>query len=624
MQSKRVIIIVIDACGVGELPDADRYGDRGAATLPNVAAATGGLYMPNCESLGLGNIASIKGVRPRAAGRQTAVGCFGRMAEKAAGKDSTSGHWEIGGVVLDKPFPVFPDGFPAALVKEFESRAGVRTIGNKAASGTQIIDELGEEHLRTKALILYTSADSVFQLAAHEELYPPERQYEICRIARDLLQGQYGVGRVIARPFLGKPGSFQRTAGRRDFSLVPPSDTVFDLVQANGFKTLSIGKIYDLYARRGFYASVEAKNNYEVMTRVLGAVREDQFHQIVMANCVDFDMLWGHRNDAKMFAKGLEDFDRQLGDLLIALRDDDLLLITADHGCDPTIKTSTDHTREYVPLLVYGRKIRKGVNLGTRETFADVACTVAEVFSLEHSLPGKSFLPEVVLDTKADRMNMQELNAVFDHAALGPEVTESDIALLCWEARKYHFCAVAVNPVWVAMAREELHSSDVRLVAAVGFPLGASRTDIKIIEATRAVSDGAGEIDMVANIGWIASGRYDLVTEEISRVRKSLPFNVVLKVIIEAGKLTEEQQVKATRCVAAGGAQFVKTSTGFFGSVTVEQVARLAQAAQGKIGVKAAGGIRTLAQCRELLRAGAGRLGSSASVAIMKEFTGEK
>lgn len=391
VSDKRAIILILDACGVGELPDAARYGDAGSSTIPNVARAVGGLKMPNCQTLGLGNIVPIDGVPPAS----HPTGSFGKMIEQSPGKDSTTGHWELAGVILDQPFPVFPHGFPADLVSRFESAAGVRTIGNVAASGTEIIDRLGKEHLQSGALILYTSADSVFQLAAHESLYPPQRQYEICRIARDLCRGPYDVGRVIARPFVGEPGAFVRTPNRKDFSRFPPGDTLLDSLVSRGDRVLSIGKIYDLFAGRGISKAIKTANNGDVMEQLISAVTSDREHALIFANLVDFDQLWGHRNDEINFARSLEEFDVYLPDLLSALRSDDLLIITADHGCDPTIKTSTDHSREHVPLLVYGPKVRSGVSLGTRNTFADVASTLSEYFGLTARFPGRSFFGDI-------------------------------------------------------------------------------------------------------------------------------------------------------------------------------------------------------------------------------------
>jgi len=392
---KRVILIILDACGVGELPDAAQYGDRGAATIPNIAKKMGGLKMPNCTVLGLGNIVEITGIAPIAG----PLGSFGKMAEQSPGKDSTSGHWEIGGVILDNPFPVYPDGFPKALVREFEKRAGVGTIGNIPASGTEIIARLGEEHLRTGKIILYTSADSVFQLAAHEEIIPLDRLYEICRIAREMLAGEHGVGRVIARPFVGKPGNFERTANRRDFSLLPPRKTVLDLLTEKNIPVVSIGKIYDLFAGRGISKAVKTKDNAEVIANVIDQMDKTD-NGLIFANLVDFDMLWGHRNDYESFARGLEEFDRELPRIMDRMGKGDLLMITADHGCDPTLKHSTDHTREYVPLLVKGENGTEGVNLGTRETFADIASTLAEIFRIDYTFPGTSFLKEILEGNK--------------------------------------------------------------------------------------------------------------------------------------------------------------------------------------------------------------------------------
>lgn len=390
----RVIVIVLDACGVGELPDADRYGDKGASTIPNVARSQGGLNMPNCQKLGLGNIVDILGVPPA----EKPLACYGKMAERSAGKDSTSGHWEIAGIITDKPFPVYSSGFPPELVAEFEKRAGVKTIGNIPASGTEIIARLGERHLQTGEIILYTSADSVFQLAAHEEVIPPARLYEICRIARDLLTGDHAVGRVIARPFTGTPGNFSRTANRKDFSLLPPHETLLDCLYKEQIPTVGIGKIGDLFAHQGLSNEVKTANNNDVM-QALRDELEQTDNGLIFANLVDFDMLWGHRNDAVSFARGLEDFDRWLPDFIDNLDNDDLLIITADHGCDPTLTGSTDHTREYVPLLVFSPVMKTVCNLGTRESFSDIAATVAANFRLGNRFPGKSFLKDIVQST---------------------------------------------------------------------------------------------------------------------------------------------------------------------------------------------------------------------------------
>ncbi|MDD4050921.1 MAG: phosphopentomutase [candidate division Zixibacteria bacterium] len=385
----RVFFLVLDACGIGELPDADAYGDSGSATIPNTAKAVGGLRLPHLEKLGLGKIAVIEGVS--ASGRT--IGAFGRMAEISPGKDSTTGHWEHFGVILDRPFPTYPHGFPSALIEEFSHRSGYGVIGNVPASGTEIIARLGEEHLKTGKLIVYTSADSVFQIAAHESLAPPDELYRICEVARAILTGEHGVGRVIARPFEGSPGAFVRTPRRRDFSIAPPGPFVGEKMIEAGFDVLAIGKIFDIMAGRGISRTAKASGNMETMDKTIKAVA-DFPAGLVMANLVDFDMLWGHRNDFKAFAMGLEEFDTRLGGLLPLLHQDDLLIITADHGCDPTTP-STDHSREYVPLLVYHAGMNGDVNIGTRATFADTGKTIAEIFGITYPFPGQSFLGNI-------------------------------------------------------------------------------------------------------------------------------------------------------------------------------------------------------------------------------------
>ena len=386
---KRVILIILDACGIGELPDAHLYGDEGSNTIVNTARAVGGLKLPNLGRLGLGSIESIPGVSPE----REPLGNYGKMAEQSAGKDSTSGHWEIMGLVLVKPFPVYPDGFPPEIIAPFEKAVGSKILGNKPASGTEIIKDLGEEHTRTGRPIVYTSADSVFQIAAHEEILPVDKLYEMCAKARNILTGEHGAARVIARPFVGKSGSFKRTERRKDFSLPPPEETVLDMLKKDGIPVIGMGKIEDLFAGRGLSESIHTKNNSDGMDKLIGAMRE--FHNgLLFINLIDFDMLWGHRNDASAFASGLEDFDRRLPEVLNLLGPDDLLVITADHGCDPTTP-STDHSREYVPLLVYGRSIKHNVNLGIRKSFSDVGKTTADIFGVRGTDNGVSFLKEI-------------------------------------------------------------------------------------------------------------------------------------------------------------------------------------------------------------------------------------
>ncbi|WP_027356017.1 phosphopentomutase [Desulfofundulus thermocisternus] len=386
----RLTLIVLDSVGIGELPDAERYGDRGSNTLANTARAVGGLNLPNLGRLGLGNILAIEGVPPV----KQPLAAYGRMAEASAGKDTTTGHWEIAGLLLERPFPVYPHGFPPEIIEPFEKRIGRPVLGNRAASGTAIIEELGEEHIRTGYPIVYTSADSVFQIAAHEEVIPVDELYRMCRVARELLTGPHAVGRVIARPFVGTPGAFKRTDRRRDFSLPPPAPTVLDLLTQNGYPVLAVGKIEDIFAGRGITEAIHTKDNMDGVDRTIACMRRLE-RGLIFTNLVDFDMLYGHRNNPRGYAAALEAFDRRLPEILSAVRADEVLIITADHGCDPTT-SSTDHSREYVPLLVYGPLVEPGVNLGTRSTFSDVAASVAEFFGLSYPR-GTSFVREVVI-----------------------------------------------------------------------------------------------------------------------------------------------------------------------------------------------------------------------------------
>ena len=386
---RRVVLMVLDGVGVGELPDAALYGDAGSNTLVHTARAAGGLSLPHLNHLGLGRLAPVAGLDPVPA----PAGCYGRMAERSPGKDTMTGHWEMAGLILDRPFPVYPEGFPPEVIRPFEARIGRRVLGNRPASGTAIIEELGAEHLATGRPIVYTSADSVFQIAAHEGVIPVEELYRMCAIAREILVGEHAVGRVIARPFTGTPGSFRRTPRRRDFPLPPPRPTLLDRLAARGLEVVAVGKVYDLFAGRGITRAVPAAGNAELFARTLEALSATRAG-LVLTNLVDFDTLYGHRNDAAGFAAALEDFDRRLPELLGTLTGNDLLIITADHGCDPTTP-STDHSREYVPLLVYGPGVRSGVDLGTRETFADLGATVAEIFGVE-APAGTSFLNDVL------------------------------------------------------------------------------------------------------------------------------------------------------------------------------------------------------------------------------------
>jgi phosphopentomutase len=381
------ILIVLDGLGVGELPDADKYKDEGSNTIANMAEAVGGLTIPNLQQMGIGNITSIKGV-PK---NDSPIASYGKMAELSVGKDSTTGHWELGGIKTEVEFPLYPDGFSKEIIDRFIKETGVEGIlGNIPSSGTEIIEKLGDEHVKTAFPIVYTSADSVFQIAAHEEVIPLDRLYEICQIARDkVLVGKDAVGRVIARPFIGETNNYSRTTNRKDFSVDPTSDTILDFLMKEGIETIAVGKVNDLFNYRGIKTKLKTKSNNEGVDRIIYAATTSS-NSLIFANLVDFDVYYGHRNDPDGFAKALKEFDDRLPEILNVLDESDCLLLTADHGNDPTTP-STDHSREYVPLIFY-RKNKPGINLGTRETFADAAQTVAHFFKINNDLLGKSFL----------------------------------------------------------------------------------------------------------------------------------------------------------------------------------------------------------------------------------------
>lgn len=388
----RAIVMVLDSVGAGELPDAAAYGDVGSDTLGNTARAVGGLRMPVLGAMGLGDIEVIEGVAPVA--QPTAS--WGRSRELSAGKDTTTGHWEMMGVTLARPFPTYPDGFPAEVMDEFSRRTGRGWLGNYPASGTVVIQELGAEHVRTGKPIVYTSADSVFQIAAHEDVIAPEELYRICETARGMLVGEHCVGRVIARPFVGPDaeGRYTRTHRRRDFALAPGESTVLDLLQEAGVPVFGVGKIGDIFAWRGVTSSPHVTDNMDCFDKLLAEVRRPEVG-FVFANLVDFDMLWGHRNDAVAYARGLEAVDARMPELLGAMEPGDLLIVTADHGCDPTTP-STDHSREHAPIIAKVKGVDAGVDLGVRASFADVGATVLDFYGLAGSrCPGRSFLEEV-------------------------------------------------------------------------------------------------------------------------------------------------------------------------------------------------------------------------------------
>ncbi len=390
----RIILIVLDSVGVGHLPDAGSFNDDRTDTLRHIYEQAGRLDIPNLCAFGLGKITAV-GCKT-----QEIIGCYGKMGQQSPAKDTTTGHWEIAGLVLDSAFPTYPHGFPADIIKAFENKIGRKTLGNYPVSGTKIIEALGEKHLKTGRPIVYTSADSVFQIAAHEDIIPIENLYEYCRIARSILNGEHAVGRVIARPFRGTPGKFERhNAARMDFSVTPPDETLLDLLEKKGYITVGIGKIGDLFGHRGLSAEIHTHSNEDGVDRILEAIETYRKQKgLIFVNLVDFDMLYGHRRNTAGYAAALEAFDRRVPQILQAVSTDDLLIITADHGCDPTHDLHTDHTREYVPLLVYGSAIQKDVDLGIRATFADCGQTIADFLGAGKLAFGKSFKKDLLYE----------------------------------------------------------------------------------------------------------------------------------------------------------------------------------------------------------------------------------
>ena len=389
---KRVILIVLDSVGIGALPDAQAHNDEGANTLGNLYRVRGHLKVPNLLHLGLGKLVDIGGMPAET------IGCYGRMAERSASKDTTIGHWEIAGILVDQAFPTYPDGFPQALITEFEKRIGTKTLGNCPASGTEIIKEFGREHLASGYPIVYTSADSVFQIATHEQIVPLEKLYEYSRIARRLLTGENAVGRVIARPFKGMIENLERNnADRKDFSVPPPKSTLLDHLKDRGHLVAGVGKIGDIFCHRGLTEEIHTRNNTDGVDKTIATMHK-YHHQsgLIFTNLVDFDMVYGHRRNVEGYAAALEEFDRRLPQLFDAMTRNDILIITADHGCDPTHKIHTDHTREYVPLLVGGEVVKRNVDLGTRETFADCGQTITDLLDAGPLKHGQSFKKDII------------------------------------------------------------------------------------------------------------------------------------------------------------------------------------------------------------------------------------
>lgn len=380
----RVILMVLDSVGIGELEDAGDYGDQGAATLQNIAFEMGGLNLPNLEKLGLGKIEMIEGISSDV----KAEGAYAKAAEKSKGKDTTTGHWEIAGLISEKPFPTYPEGFPAEIMDKFHQAIGRTSLANRPASGTVIIEELGEEHLETGKPIVYTSADSVFQIAAHEDIISVDELYNYCQKARKILKDEHAVARVIARPFVGTPGNFKRTERRKDFSLAPPKPTLLNHLENKGLEVNAVGKITYIFNHSGITDAVKTSDNMDGIEKTLKYMDQTE-KGLIFTNLVDFDQNYGHRRNVEGYAEALKKFDQRIPEIKNKMKEDDLLIITADHGCDPTYNGS-DHTREYVPILIYGKNVQADLNLGIRSSFSDIAASIAEIFKLDYNISGES------------------------------------------------------------------------------------------------------------------------------------------------------------------------------------------------------------------------------------------
>lgn len=384
----RIIWIILDSVGMGELPDADKFGDVGSNTIGNIAKERK-LDLPNMRKLGLANIEGMVNLEKV----ENPEGVYGRVGELSNGKDTTIGHWEMVGIYSPIAFPTYPNGFPKEITDKFEEYVGKKILGNKPASGTAILEELGKEHMETGRPIVYTSADSVFQIAAHEDLIPVDKLYDMCREARKILADEHAVARVIARPFLGEPGSFYRTANRRDFSLVPPKDTLLDILKKDGKDVVGVGKIEDIFSGKGITEAIHTKDNMDGVDKTIEYMKQDN-KGLIFTNLVEFDSKWGHRNNVEGYAQGLEEFDARLPEILENMKDTDVLMINADHGCDPTTP-STDHSREYVPFLAYGKELKNNIDLKTRKTFSDIGQTIAQILGVEQLEIGESFLDDI-------------------------------------------------------------------------------------------------------------------------------------------------------------------------------------------------------------------------------------
>jgi phosphopentomutase/deoxyribose-phosphate aldolase len=606
--AKRVFLIVLDSFGIGGAPDAAKFGDEGSNTLAAVLSYSNEAF-PNLAKMGL---LAIDGEDdPRILNYKKAqemipspIGSYARVREISAGKDSTIGHWEIAGIISDKAQPTYPGGFPEDVMRELEKATGKEFLCNKPYSGTDVIRDYGEEHIKTGKLIIYTSADSVLQIAAHEEVVPLEELYDVCKKAREVMCGDNAVGRVIARPFAGEPGNFTRTSNRHDFSLAAPSSTMLDLLKSEGFEVISIGKIYDLFAGRGLTESNPTKGNTDGINKTIEMMDRD-FNGLCFTNLVDFDMKYGHRNDIEGYNTAMHEFDDALGTILSKLKEDDLLIITADHGCDPST-TSTDHSRECIPLLIYGDGYKIPSNMGELTGFNNIAGIVLS------ALMSRSYKRDFCPAADTNKPDPDNIMSYVDLTNLKTTATTDDIKDLIERAASLKTASVCIPPCYV---KDAVRFSDgrVSVCTVIGFPNGYSTTGSKVYEAKEACDNGASEIDMVINVGFVKAGRYDEVFEEIKLIADAVhEKGAILKVIIETCDLTEDEKIRLCRIVSDAKADFIKTSTGFGNAgAKVEDIVLMKNNVSEDVRIKAAGGIRTVESAREMIENGADRIGAS-------------
>lgn len=605
--AKRVFLVVLDSFGIGEASDAASFGDLGSNTLAAVCSDSDRSF-PNLAKMGLWYIDGHKD--PRITNWMNAqkdmpdpIGSYGRMIELSSGKDSTIGHWEMAGVYSLKPQPTYPDGFPDEILEKLRKVSGREILCNKPYSGTQVIADYGEEHMKSGALIVYTSADSVLQIAAHEDIVPLKELYDICSKVRAFMTGDHAVGRVIARPFTGTPGNFTRTPNRHDYAITAPGTALPDILKASGYDVISIGKINDLFAGRGITESNPTSGNTEGIEELLKAQDRD-FKGLCFVNLVDFDMKYGHRNDIPGYASAMHEFDDALGRFIPLMRPEDLLIITADHGCDPSTE-STDHSRENVPVLIYGDGYRTGHNLGTLMGFGNISGIVLNALAPQES---RNFLPPA----GSNIPDPDNIMSYVDMTNLKVTATEDDIRELVRSAISKGAASVCVPPCFVRAAASEA-ASRLPVCTVIGFPNGYSTTAAKVFEASEACDNGASEIDMVININLVKSVQLDKVADEIGLIAEAVHSKgAILKVIIETCCLTRAEKLALCHIVTVQGADFIKTSTGFGSAgATVEDVEFMRKTCGSSVRVKAAGGIRTREAARAMIDAGASRIGAS-------------